>query len=489
MKKNSVAKNYIYNLTYQILVLILPLITTPYISRVLGAEGTGIYSYTISITTYFILFGTLGISMYAQREIAYVQDKVKERSKIFWEIVIIRFITLSLSMLVFYLTYASKGQYSTYYKILLLEILANCFDISPFFQGLEEFKKIILRNLIVKIVSIVSVFLFIKTANDTNIYLLIYALSTFLGNISLWFYLPKYIQKVPFRELKLLKHIKPTIVLFIPQVATQIYTVLDKTMIGNMVENKAEVGYYEQSQKIVKMLLTIVTSLGTVMLPRIAHKFANGKKEEIKENIYQSFEFVYFLAIPLTFGVISVAPIFIPLFLGQAFEKSSLITSIISPIILIIGLSNVIGTQYLLPTKKQKQFTISVVTGAFFNLILNWILIPRLLSVGAAIATVMAETIVTLVQFYMIRNEFSILKILKKSKDYLVSGISMLILNFLCQKLLLTNLKPVIQLFILVGLGGITYIGILIVVLKNKYIIQCLMKLKEKVKSRNLIKE
>ena len=486
MKKNSVAKNYIYNLTYQILVLILPLITTPYISRVLGAEGTGIYSYTISITTYFILFGTLGISMYAQREIAYVQDKVKERSKIFWEIIVVRFITLSLSMILFYLTYARNGEYSMYYRILLLEILANCFDISPFFQGMEEFKKIIVRNLIVKMVSIISVFLFIKTENDTNIYLLIYALSTFLGNISLWFYLPKYIYKVPFKELQLLKHIRPTIVLFVPQVATQIYTVLDKTMIGNMVADKAEVGYYEQSQKIVKMLLTIVTSLGTVMLPRIANKFANGKKEEIKENIYQSFEFVYFLAIPLTCGVISVAPIFISLFLGQAFEKSSILTSIISPIILIIGLSNVIGTQYLLPTKKQKQFTISVVAGAFCNLILNGMLIPRLLSIGAAIATLLAESVVTLVQFYMIRNEFSIIKILKKSKDYWLAGIGMLILNFLCQKLLLTNVKPVIQLFILVGLGGITYITILIIILKNKYMIECLTKLKEKIKTRKV---
>lgn len=486
MKKNSVAKNYIYNLTYQILVLILPLITTPYISRVLGAEGTGIYSYTISITTYFILFGTLGISMYAQREIAYVQDKVKERSKIFWEIIVVRFITLSLSMILFYLTYARNGEYSMYYRILLLEILANCFDISPFFQGMEEFKKIIVRNLIVKMVSIISVFLFIKTENDTNIYLLIYALSTFLGNISLWFYLPKYVHKVPFKQLQLLKHIRPTIVLFIPQVATQIYTVLDKTMIGNMVVDKAEVGYYEQSQKIVKMLLTIVTSLGTVMLPRIANKFANGKKEEIKENIYQSFEFVYFLAIPLTCGVISVAPIFIPLFLGQAFEKSSILTSIISPIILIIGLSNVIGTQYLLPTKKQKQFTISVVAGAFCNLILNGMLIPKLLSIGAAIATLLAESVVTLVQFYMIRNEFSIIKIVKKSKDYLLAGIGMLILNFLCQKLLLTNVKPVIQLFILVGLGGITYITILIIILKNKYMIECLTKLKEKIKTRKV---
>lgn len=477
MKKNSVAKNYIYNLAYQILVLILPLITTPYVSRVLGAEGTGIYSYTISITTYFILFGTLGISMYAQREIAYVQDNIKERSKIFWEIIIIRFITLSLSMIIFYITFASNGEYSTYYKILLLEILANCFDISPFFQGMEEFKKIIMRNLIVKIVSILSIFLFIKTANDTGIYIFIYALSTFLGNISLWFYLPKYIEKVSFKELKFIKHIKSTIILFIPQVATQIYTVLDKTMIGNIVADKKEVGYYEQAQKIIKLLLTLVTSLGTVMLPRIANKFANGKKEEIKNNIYQSLEFVYFFAIPLTMGFISIGNIFIPLFLGEGFEKSSIIACIISPIIFFIGVSNVIGMQYLLPTKKQKQFTISVVIGAVSNLILNFILIPKFLSIGAAIATVFAELFVTLAQIVMVRKQFSIKQILLKSKDYVLAGVIMLIVNLLIKNIVLINLGDFMKLAILILTGIISYTVVLLLVIKNDFIKRLINKI------------
>lgn len=481
MKKSSVAKNYVYNLIYQILVLILPLITTPYISRVLGPEGTGIYSYTISITTYFILFGSLGISMYAQREIAYVQEKIEIRSKIFWEVIIIRFITLSISMIIFYFTFASKGEYSVYYKILLLEILANCFDISPFFQGMEEFKKIIMRNLIVKIISVISIFIFVKTANDTKNYLLIYALSTFIGNISLWFYLPKYIKIIPVKDLTFMKHIKPTITLFIPQVATQIYTVLDKTMIGSMVVDKSEVGYYEQSQKIVKILLTLVTSLGTVMLPRIANKFANGKKEEIKENIYNSFQFVYLLAIPMVFGVISVSDIFVPLFLGSGFEKSAIIMCIISPIILIIGLSNVIGTQYLLPTKRQKQYTISVVIGAISNLILNAILITKFLSIGAAIATVFAELMVTLVQVYMVRKEFEIKKIVKMSKDYILAGAIMLIIEILCRKFIIINLRPIIQLFVLVIIGTVTYIGVLVFILNNVYISEMFNRVKNKV--------
>ena len=180
--KKSITKNYLYNLIYQILVLILPLITTPYLSRVLGAEGVGIYSYTISIVTYFILFGSLGMAMYAQREIAYVQDDKYKRSKIFWETFILKGISLSISMIVFYFSFAFKGEYSVYYKILMLEIIANILDVSAFFQGMEEFKKIIKRNLIVKAISILSIFLFIKTSADLNKYLLIYALSVFIGS-------------------------------------------------------------------------------------------------------------------------------------------------------------------------------------------------------------------------------------------------------------------------------------------------------------------
>ena len=147
--KKSITKNYMYNLIYQILTLALPLITTPYISRVLGAQNIGIYSYTISISTYFILFGSLGISLYGQREIAYLQEKKEAYSKIFWEVVILRFITMSIAMLIFYITFVNFGQYKMYYAILLLELVANCLDISWFFGGLEEFKKTVSRNIIV----------------------------------------------------------------------------------------------------------------------------------------------------------------------------------------------------------------------------------------------------------------------------------------------------------------------------------------------------
>ena len=244
MEDKKIAKNYIYNLIYQVLVIILPLITTPYVSRILGAENIGIYSYTLSIVTYFVLIGSLGIATYGQREIAYVQSDKKKRSSIFWEIIIFRIITMIVVSIFYYFMYIKGTQYTSYYKILILELISNCLDISWFFQGMEEFKKTVLRNTIVKVLSIICIFSLVKTANDLSVYILIYALSNLVGNISLWAYLPKYIQKIDIKELKLLRHLRPVIALFIPQIAIQLYTVLDKVMIGAMVENKVESGYY-----------------------------------------------------------------------------------------------------------------------------------------------------------------------------------------------------------------------------------------------------
>ena len=309
-EKKSIKRNYIYNLIYQVLILILPLVTTPYLSRVLGAENIGIYSYTLSISTYFILFGSLGVAMYGQREIAYVQDNKYKRSKIFFEILILRFITLGIAILTFYLTFCIKGSYKVYYRILILELLSNIIDVSWFFQGLEEFKKTVTRNTIVKIISVICIFAFVKTKDNLLQYFIIYVLSTFIGNITLFLYLPKFIQKIKIKELRPFSHFKANLALFIPQ----IYTVLDKIMIGTIISGKKEVGYYEQAQKIIKLLLTIATSLGTVMIPRMASTYANGDEGKLKEYLYKSFKFVFFIVFPIMFGIISISKKFVPLF-------------------------------------------------------------------------------------------------------------------------------------------------------------------------------
>lgn len=475
--RKSVAKNYIYNSLYQILILIVPLFTTPYLSRVLGAEAIGIYSYTLSITTYFVLFGSLGVAMYGQREIAYYQDDEYQRSKTFFEILIMRFVAIGIALFIFYLGFCTQGDYSTYYKILILELIANSLDISWFFQGLEDFKKTVLRNTLIKLISVACVFIFVKDENDLIKYFFIYVLSNLIGNISIWMYLPKYVKKIKIKDIKILRHLKPTITLFIPQVAMQIYTVLDKTMIGMIIEDKSEVGFYEQAQKIIKLLLAIATSLGTVMIPRMANTFASGDKKKLKNYMYKSFSFILFLAFPLMLGIISVAGKFVPIFYGEGYEKVVRIMVVISPIILAIGLSNVIGTQYLIPTKQQKKFTISVTIGAVINVIFNMIFINLWQSIGASIATVIAEYSVTGIQFYLVRKEINLLDIIKLLKNYFIASIIMFVVS-LSIGLLISN--DLISIIVQVCFGIITYI-IILFLMKDKIIIEGIELFKKKI--------
>ncbi len=481
MAKKSIVKNYIYNLIYQMLTIILPLVTTPYLSRVLGAGPIGIYGYTLSIVTYFILFGSLGIAMYGQREIAYVQDKKEEQSKTFWEIVIFRVITMTVALIIFYLTFCLKGEYSLYYKILILELVANAIDISWYFQGVEDFGKTVVRNIIVKSLSLVCIFIFIKSPEDLWKYFLIYTLANLLGNLTMWMYIPKILPKIRLKELNLTKHIKPTLALFVPQIATQIYVVLDKTMVGNITGNMSEVGYYEQAQKIVKALMLVVTALGTVMSSRIANTYALKKDNEIKKYLEKSFNAVWFLGIPITLGLIAITPKMVPWFYGDGFNSVIPLLIATSPIILIIGLSNVTGSQYLIQVGNQRVFTISVTTGAVVNVIFNFILINMLGTIGAVISSNLAEISVLVVQLYYLREKIKIKNIFKNSWKYIISGIIMSIVVYAISiKMNTSCINTLIQICI----GGILYF-ILLIIFKEQFINEIINKILNNIKKEN----
>lgn len=462
-REKSVAKNYMYNMVYQILILITPLITTPYVSRTLGAGPIGRYSYTQSIVTYFILIGTVGIAMYGEREIAYMQDDREERSRTFWEIIILRAITVSIALAVFCAIFVTGGKNRILYAIQIVDIVANMLDISWFFQGMEDFKRIVMRNMFVKIVCVAMIFIFVKQPSDLPLYVVCYSLSLFLGNVSLWFYLPSYLVKVGVKSLKVFSHFMPAFILFIPQIATQVYTVLDKTMLGKFAVNNAmvQVGYYEQSQKIVKLLLTIITSLGTVMLPRMASIYAKKDTKLLNEYMDKSFRYTYMIGFPLMLGLIAVSQHFVPVFYGSGYEPVGSILIYISPIIIFIGLSNVIGTQYQIPTNKQRDYTLSVVVGAITNFTLNLLLIPHMGYMGAVLATDIAELIVLYVHFYCVRKDINIKKSLLCCRNYLISAIIMFIS---CVLISFVNIEShIIMLTIQIIIGVIVYFGMLFI--------------------------
>ena len=481
MPKKSITKNYLYNLTYQILILILPLITTPYLSRVLGAEGTGIYSYTYTIVNYFVLFGSLGVALYGQREIAYAQEKKQKRKQIFIELVLFRFITIFVAFIIYYMWFMRTGIYSTYYRILLFELLAGAFDISWFFQGLEEFKKTVTRNILVRTISVFLIFIFVKKREDLTTYMYIYSLADFIGNLTLWMYLPKYFRGVKIRKINLAHQIKPIILLFIPQITSKLYNMLDTTMLGRLVADKSETGYYEQSQKVIRLMLTVVTSLGTVMIPRMANMFANGEKKNIDYYMKRSFSFTFMLSFPMMFGLISISKAFTPIFFGPGYEKTAILMCIISPIILLMGVANVLGNQYLIPTQRQKEYTIAVGVGVIVNFILNYLFITLWSSIGACIATVISQIAVDYMQFRQLKGEIDFMSIVKLSYKYIFASFIMFIVCSLTKIFVSTGM---VSIAIQVILGVIVY-GFILIRLKDEYLYMFLRKIYEKTHSNN----
>lgn len=477
-KKKSVKINYFYNLIYNLLTLLLPLLTTPYLSRVLGVENIGIYGFTNSIVTYFVLFGCLGTTLYGQREIAYVQDDKEKQSKVFYEIFFVKLISMFISILLYGFSFCLDGTLSLYYQILLIYLVANVFDISWYLQGIEEFDKTVIRNLIVKVLSIILIFVLVKKTDDLWIYFTIFAGSELLGNITMWIYVPKYLNKPNFKKINLKRHLKPILMLFIPQIAIKVYTVLDKTMIGVISGNMNDVGFYEQGQNIVRALIVIITAYGTVMASRIAYTYKNSDKKETIKYLKSSFRFSWLLGIPLMLGTIAVADKLVPWFFGDGYDPVSNIIKFTSPLIIAIGLNNVLGMQYLVPIGRQKDFTTAVVIGALSNFVLNNILIRLFGTIGAVIASVLAETIILIYELYVTRKEFNWLMIFNGVFKYLIAGIIMFIVIYNIELHLGVSL---LNTFIVFIIGVITYF-IMLLLLRDSYILDNLNILLKKVK-------
>lgn len=427
----SIKKNFIYNIMYQILIMILPLITIPYVSRILGVDNIGIYSYTYSIIYYFMLFGLLGINNYGNRTIAKVRDDKLELSKNFLSIYTIQ-VVMNVISIIIYICYClfTDIQYKEIAIIQVIYLISNVLDINWFFFGLEKFKLTVTRSTIIKILSLILIFIFVKTENDLWIYTFILAICTCISQIFLFKFLKKEIVKckIGFNEIKV--HIKPCFILFIPLIAVSLYKVMDKIMLGN-ISTIDQVGFYEQAEKIVNIPMGIVTALGTVMLPRISNLVNKNEDEIVKNYIEKSVKIMMFLAFPICFGIFAVSNEFVPIFLGGKFLNSIPIVKYLSITIIFISFANIIRTQYLIPKEKDKIFISSVLIGAIVNLIINFILIPKYNAIGACIGTIVAEFVVMLYQIIKVKNDLPIKMYLKYTCKYAVKALIMFAIIYL----------------------------------------------------------
>jgi len=453
MKQPNIKLNYIYRTIYEILIVLIPLITTPYVSRVLGADGVGIYSYTSSIMTYFTLFAALGTATYGEREIARNRDNKELASKLFFEIELLTIITSSICILIWIMFILLSVEYRYYYIALMPLLFSTMADISWFFSGYEQMKYIVLRNSLCKIVGVILLFSLVNEKNDLVTYMIINSVISLVGNLSMWTYLPKMIVKVDLHTLQLKKHFKETLIYFIPTIATSIYTVLDKTLIGIITQDSFQNGYYEQATKIINIVKSVVfTSLNVVMGARISYLFMQKKYDEIKNRIERSISFIFLLGYGSLFGIIAVANEFVPLFFGESYEPVISLLYVMSPLIIIIGISNCLGTQYYTPAGLRLKSAKIIILGSFINLVCNLILIPKLGANGAAIGSLIAELSITILYVIKCDGYLSLRVIIKYSYKRIIAGVIMLFIIKLVDTFIILDALFILLLEIIIGL-------------------------------------
>ena len=449
----NIKKNFLFNLIYNCLLIVIPIITTPYVSRVIGVEGVGIYSYSFSIANMFVLFAMLGLKNYGNRSIAKVRDNRVKLSITFWEIYTMQAIVAGGSILIYiyYIVSTYSNENIAYFQILY--VVSSIFDISWFYFGIENFKITVIRSILVKVITTISIFIFVKSKNDLWLYTMILGSGTLVSNLLLWPLLGNYIDKVKINIRNIKKHFKPNLVLFVPVIAVSIYKIMDKIMLGKIALSQ-EVGYYENAEKIIILSMGVVTALGIVMLPRITNLVYNGSIKESKKYIEKSMFYVMTIASALSFGIAAIAPIFVPVFFGKEFMKSSVILILLSVTILFLSWSDVIRSQFLIPNGRDKVYIVSVFVGAIINLFMNVILIPRFYSVGAAIGTIFAEAGVCFYQSFCVRGELDLLRYLRGCIPGLVSGTVM----FISVRSIGVNMEHTINnLIIQIAIGGFIY--------------------------------
>lgn len=424
---NKVTKNYVYSAIYQIIAVIVPLLTTPYVSRVLKADQIGVYGFTTAVATYFLMFGNLGIMYYGQLKLASVRDDKEKLSKVFWELFITRTIVLFISTIIYIAYIFLTDIYRNEYLILLTVLFSGFLDISWLFQALEMFKITVLRNSFIKISALVLVYICVKSEDDLILYMLIVYGSTILGNLTLWPYLKKYIKFEIRRPINFKIHFYMCLVYFIPILAGSAYTYLDKVLIKLLTGLNSEVGYYEQAHKIEQVLVCFVTAIGTVLLPRLKYIRENGDQIEVLNIINKSIRIVFLFGLPMVCGVFLISDELIPWFLGEGYDKCIILLKIFSILLFLTGLNSLIGSQCLMSSGRQKEYNIGIVVAAVVNIILNFMLIPRYLSVGAAVSTVIGELTVFLIFLKYSSKELNIIKIVLDSKKVFISVCVMII--------------------------------------------------------------
>lgn len=425
---SNVKKNLVYNSIYQIAIMILPLITAPYISRVIGAEGVGIYSYNYSVALYFVYFATLGIVNYGNRMISKSSDNEDEKNKYFSSIYSFQVIVSCMVFLIYLLYIVFFVDTDKIIPLIMIfHVCSSIFDVSWFFFGMQEFKITSIRQLIIRIVTFLSIFIFVKNSSDLWIYTLIMSLGYFISALTLWIIVWKKVKWIKPTRKEILKHLKPCIILFIPVIATSVYRIMDKIMIGNICDMK-QVGYYENAEKLILVTLGIIGAFATVIMPKISNLLANKKLTEANNLFDKSMEYSLLIGMAIAFGIASTSNEFIPIFFGEEFEPSINISIALCLTVPFITWSTIVRNLYLIPYEKDFIYVKSVIIGALLNIIMNFIFIPKFEAFGAVFGTWCAEISLAVYQTFKVRKQLRLKKYLQEFFIFAVFGTIMYII-------------------------------------------------------------
>ncbi|MEY8410078.1 flippase [Lachnospiraceae bacterium 62-26] len=454
---NSIIKNYIYNTGYQLLTILIPIITTPYIARVIGSSGMGKYTYENSIAYYFVMFIMLGLNNYGNRTIARVRDDKEAMSKNFCEIYLMQMIIGIVVTILYFIFCIISAKNNSLRWIMIIYVFSAVVDINWFFFGLEKFQLIVLRNTIIKIITTICIFTFIKEKKDLYLYVIILLSGTFISNLMLWIIVFNNIILIKVRFSNVIQHLKNNLLLFIPIVAVSLYKYMDKIMLGILSEIK-QVGFYEYSEKIIQIPMALVNSLGTIMLPKMSNLVVNNRNKDEERYISNSILFAGFSSSSLCFGLMGIAKEFVPFFYGNGYSICVYLFYILLPSCCFIAFANVIRTQYLIPHRMDIIYIKSVILGAIVNFIFNIILILHFQAIGAAIATLMAEILVCLYQAVKLKDILNISQYVKDTIPFITAGIIMLIVLI---KIPTLEENLFITIIIKIIVGSITYLTVL----------------------------
>lgn len=475
----SVKVNYILNLINTGTQMLFPLITFPYVCRVIEADGVGQVNFFQSIISYISLFTCLGIPMYAIREIARDRNDVVKMNRTATEILLLHSMLTLVGYIIVAILCLTVPQIQVnipLFLILSLTIFFTAIGCEWFYQGIEDFKYITIRGLIIKTISVILLFIFVKSKADLIYYGCYTVFGVLGGNIFNFCRLRRYIfrENIIFSDLHIKRHIKPVLKVFSLSVVTSIYLQLNTVLLG-FLKNALVVGYFTAAIKVLQMLIQMSTCLGSVMMPRASHLIADNQESEFNNLIQKSYDFTLAIAMPITVGLIFCAPSLITTLCGIKFNDSILPSQIIAPIILMVAISNVFGIQVLFPKGKINIITFCCGIGAVTDIIFNLCLIPFFSYVGTSIAYLGAEVATTVSMYFIGRKYISIHCFKQSHLNYLLGCVIMAVVLFAISKLQLSSFYTLI----LQGCCGVIVYFIILCLRKDTILMQMLSKFKK----------